>query len=287
MVSTPYFIEKASNRCHNQARNEHYFRLSHLNGPKLRQKKRNPVSQFDFDKSHFLTSPETAVVKTSLERVVRFASELCGTACAAINIASEQRNIVKASIGMETADPDFVKAVCDYSLQRQRFIETTEIASTRNYPQPAILNNIKFYAGAIMRRTNGTPFGTLCIWDIAPHTLSDMQREGLKLCAQHASQHIELSRLLSQARNRNELLKQDDSADTSADYWTNFEALTPREKQVLYVILENTGDSSNKRIAQILDISPRTVELHRSRVFSKMQVRSAAELVSLSLKSDN
>ena len=244
------------------------------------------MSQFDFDKSHFLASSETVLVKTSLERVVRFVSKLCETSCAAINITSEGRNIVRASIGLETADPNFAKAICDYALQNQRFIESDSISSNRKKPQPETLGCVKFYAGAIMRRANGTPFGTLCVWGFTPQTLTDLQRDGLKLCAHHASQHIELSRLLSQTRNRNELLKQDETTESAADYWTNFEALTPREKQVLYVILENTGDSSNKRIAQILDISPRTVELHRSRVFSKMKVRSAAELVSLSLRSD-
>ena len=37
----------------------------------------------------------------------------------------------------------------------------------------------------------------------------------------------------------------------------------------------------NKLIADALDISVRTVEVHRSRVFDKMGVRSAVELVNL------
>jgi two-component system response regulator DctR len=34
----------------------------------------------------------------------------------------------------------------------------------------------------------------------------------------------------------------------------------------------------NKRIADMLDISVRTVEVHRARVFEKMDVKSAVEL---------
>ena len=37
----------------------------------------------------------------------------------------------------------------------------------------------------------------------------------------------------------------------------------------------------NKVIADRLDISVRTVEVHRSRVFEKMEVKSAVELVNL------
>ena len=51
--------------------------------------------------------------------------------------------------------------------------------------------------------------------------------------------------------------------------------LTERERQILDLIAR--GDS-NKQIARDLDISVRTVEVHRSRVFDKMGVRSAVEL---------
>ncbi len=51
--------------------------------------------------------------------------------------------------------------------------------------------------------------------------------------------------------------------------------LTERERQILGLIAR--GDS-NKQIARALDISVRTVEVHRSRVFDKMGVRSAVEL---------
>ncbi len=51
--------------------------------------------------------------------------------------------------------------------------------------------------------------------------------------------------------------------------------LTERERQILDLIAR--GDS-NKQIARALDISVRTVEVHRSRVFDKMGVRSAVEL---------
>lgn len=51
--------------------------------------------------------------------------------------------------------------------------------------------------------------------------------------------------------------------------------LTERERQILEHIAR--GDS-NKQIARSLDISVRTVEVHRARVFEKMGVRSAVEL---------
>jgi len=55
-------------------------------------------------------------------------------------------------------------------------------------------------------------------------------------------------------------------------------ALTPREREILEFIL---AGSSNKLTAYELGISQRTVEVHRSRIFQKMGVRNAVELVAL------
>jgi two-component system response regulator DctR len=51
--------------------------------------------------------------------------------------------------------------------------------------------------------------------------------------------------------------------------------LTDREREVMGLVVEG---QPNKRIADRLGISVRTVEVHRARVFDKMQVKSAVEL---------
>jgi two-component system, LuxR family, response regulator FixJ len=54
--------------------------------------------------------------------------------------------------------------------------------------------------------------------------------------------------------------------------------LSKREKQVLDLVVAGT---SNKEIANELNLSHRTVEVHRSHMMEKMETRSLAELVSL------
>ena len=54
--------------------------------------------------------------------------------------------------------------------------------------------------------------------------------------------------------------------------------LTERERDVMHLVLEGLP---NKLIADQLDISVRTVEVHRARVFEKMDVKSAVELANL------
>ncbi len=54
--------------------------------------------------------------------------------------------------------------------------------------------------------------------------------------------------------------------------------LTERERDVMRLVVEGRP---NKLIADALGISVRTVEVHRARVFEKMNVRSAVELANL------
>ena len=54
--------------------------------------------------------------------------------------------------------------------------------------------------------------------------------------------------------------------------------LTERERAVMDLVVEGLP---NKLIADRLDISVRTVEVHRARVFEKMAVKSAVELANL------
>lgn len=59
--------------------------------------------------------------------------------------------------------------------------------------------------------------------------------------------------------------------------------LTPRERQVLNALI---GGSSNKEIGLSLKISPRTVEVFRANVMSKMEADSLSALVRMGLMLD-
>ena len=68
------------------------------------------------------------------------------------------------------------------------------------------------------------------------------------------------------------------SEASQATVATRIAQLTPREHEVMRLVL---AGKFNKVIADELNISMRTVEVHRSRVFEKMDVRSAVELAQL------
>ena len=61
-------------------------------------------------------------------------------------------------------------------------------------------------------------------------------------------------------------------------------ALTERERDVLEHVVQGL---SSKSVAKVLDISYRTVELHRSHIMEKLRVRSVAELIRLVVERRN
>jgi two-component system response regulator FixJ len=80
------------------------------------------------------------------------------------------------------------------------------------------------------------------------------------------------------------LRQAESSARTEAvtlDVTARIAALSPRERQVMDGLI--TG-LSNKLIAREYDISPRTIEVYRANVMTKMQANSLSELVRLAIR---
>ncbi len=78
--------------------------------------------------------------------------------------------------------------------------------------------------------------------------------------------------------------EQQGEREVRKDILARYELLTPREKEVMGAVVKG---HANKVIAMDLEISQRTVEIHRARVMEKMQVRALAKLVKLSMRIDS
>jgi len=79
----------------------------------------------------------------------------------------------------------------------------------------------------------------------------------LRRAAEEGQRKLKRERLLSQAKSQ-------------------INALSRREKQVLTCLI---GGLSNNKIGEALEISPRTVEIHRSKMMLKLGAQSVADAV--------
>ena len=59
--------------------------------------------------------------------------------------------------------------------------------------------------------------------------------------------------------------------------------LTPREQDVLRQVVEGL---SNRKIAELLNLSRKTVEVHRAKVMQKMQAETLSQLIRMAMALD-
>lgn len=86
---------------------------------------------------------------------------------------------------------------------------------------------------------------------------------------------------IEEAFSRNS--KTDDRGRTAAAYARRYASLTPREREVMHLVV---AGRHNREIAEILGISVRTVEVHKARVMEKLEATSIADLVRQHLQSE-
>lgn len=84
---------------------------------------------------------------------------------------------------------------------------------------------------------------------------------------------VEMAIRQAEPAAKNETIAQDIAARVAS--------LSPRERQVMEGLI---AGSSNKLIAREYDISPRTIEVYRANVMTKMQANSLSELVRLAMR---
>ena len=108
-----------------------------------------------------------------------------------------------------------------------------------------------------------------------PTAVDAVKRGAFDFCEKPFSDNALVDRV-EQALQRSAATLQSVKAKQSRQQ--NLAELTERERDVMRLVVEGLP---NKLIADQLDISVRTVEVHRARVFDKMAVKSAVELANL------
>jgi two-component system response regulator FixJ len=114
-----------------------------------------------------------------------------------------------------------------------------------------------------------------------PESVIAMKGGALDFLEKPFRQETLVERINAALRVDEETREKESNASAAFD---RLDTLTEREREIAEFLVQNPAEASSKRVARILDISPRTVDHHRARVLEKMNVRSVAELVDLANK---
>ena len=108
-----------------------------------------------------------------------------------------------------------------------------------------------------------------------PTAVDMVKRGAFDFCEKPFSDNALVDRIEEALRRSTEVLA---AQRQKGALLNRLQELTDRERDVMRLVVEGLP---NKLIADQLDISVRTVEVHRARVFDKMEVRSAVELANV------
>ena len=129
---------------------------------------------------------------------------------------------------------------------------------------------------ALLRRGPTPPIVFLTAAHSVPMAVTAMQRGAVDF----VEKPFENDDLVARVRRALQHAPRREDPARRAEYERKRATLTPREREVMDLVV--TG-KTNKEIARVLDVSPRTVEVHRFRVMDKMEADSLAALVGMAL----
>ena len=161
----------------------------------------------------------------------------------------------------EELRPDVV--LMDIAMPNLNGIEATAQITRRNPDIKVIILSMYADEGYILRALGAGAKGYL----LKESTESDVLPAVRSVCAGKPYVTPSIARVLLEDYIR--VLKQNNAQDS-------YDLLTEREKEVLQILAEG---KSNKEVAQLLNLSPHTVDTHRTNLMQKLNLHNTAEIV--------
>jgi len=144
-----------------------------------------------------LDTPQEA----EFDAIVGLVAALCEAPVAVINFIDADRQWFKAEVGLGVRSTPLQTSLCSHVILENDFVEIADtLADPRMCDNPLCTaeDGFRFYAGALLVADDGLPLGTLCVLDTRPRTLSELQRQTIKVLAASVMRELDLRRTLAE-----------------------------------------------------------------------------------------
>ena len=143
------------------------------------------------------TAPEAG-----FDEIAMLAADICKTPTALVSLVEKNRQWFKAVQGTGRTETPIQMSICAHAIQSGEYLEisdTTKDPRTASNPLVTGADDVRFYAGALLKGAGGVSLGTLCVLDRVPRTLDETQRHALKVLANQVVRHLDLREALGAA----------------------------------------------------------------------------------------
>lgn len=131
----------------------------------------------------------------AFDSIVALAAAICDTPISVVNMIDRERQWFKAEIGLGVRETPLDTSICSHVILEKDFVEipnTLEDPRMRDNPLCLADPGLRFYAGALLKTSDGLPIGTLCVLDNQPRTLTPLQRQTIHVLAEQVMSQLEL-----------------------------------------------------------------------------------------------
>ncbi len=118
-----------------------------------------------------------------LERLVRSAADLFGTAWATVAVLDHDRLMTKAAAGIDGASTPRALTICDRTVQEEGAVVVGDATADPDFERYGMQVDgvpVRFYAGYPIETPDGYRLGTLCVFDPRPRDAALIDAEHLR-----------------------------------------------------------------------------------------------------------
>ncbi|WP_162242741.1 GAF domain-containing protein [Dyadobacter sp. Leaf189] len=133
--------------------------------------------------------------KKEFQDIVELAASLCEKPVALITLLDEHHNWIKVRIGVDHEVMPHETSFCRYAIDEDELMIVPDATKDLRFHENVLVKfdpGVRFYAGVPLALNNGYKLGTLCLFDLKPNDLSEIQKTALTVLARQVVFMLEL-----------------------------------------------------------------------------------------------
>lgn len=232
----------------------------------------------------------------AFDRLAKLASQICETPIAFINLIGNDKEFKKACYGFDGDTTPRSISFCQHTIMQDDVYEVSDAKEDplfKDNPNVTGSLNLRFYAGIPLKTPDKFNIGTLCLVGHEPKTLTDSQKEALKILADEIVSRFEFNALKKKMEKRHaekdelirivshdmrnplmgvigfsELLKQETDNEEHREMLDYIESAGESMLNIVNVLLNseyirNEAFLISRKKADAADLTQKVIDLHR------------------------
>jgi GAF domain-containing protein len=138
------------------------------------------------------------------DELTRLAALICGVPISLISLIDTDRQWFKSKFGLDLQETPRAQAFCTHAIMQPELFVVPDASKDERFANNPLVTgdlHIRFYVGEPLAARDGHVLGTLCAMDREPHTLTEAQKEALRIVGQLVIANFELRRDLQELRD--------------------------------------------------------------------------------------